>query len=40
MCVNDVPEEEVGSKPILIQKLLVQESKLPGKQSEVLEGRF
>lgn len=41
MCVNDVPEEEVGSSPILlIRKLPIQESDLPGKEAEILEGRY
>lgn len=41
MCVNNVPEEEVSSNPILlIQKLLIQESELPGKEAEILEGRY
>lgn len=36
MCVNDVPEEEVGINPIvLIQKLIFQESELPGKEAEI-----
>lgn len=41
MCVNNVPEEQVSSNPILlIQKLLIQESELPGKEAEILEGRY
>lgn len=38
VCVNDVPEEEISSNPILlIQKLFIQESELLGK--EILEER-
>lgn len=41
MCVNDISEEEVCSNPILlIHKLLIQESELPDKEAEILEGRF
>lgn len=37
MCVNDVPEEEVGSNPILLIHKL--QSELPGKEAKNLEGR-